>query len=122
MEPQIEPSAAQVRVRRVSFGSVTTHTHELQLDGSKMTSDGFAPVGLGAHLGSTSVALDEHEAARPLREPSQIPLPDRRAHCQSVYALSAVPRAEVKMHSAVKSSSRCSSSRSHSLGRAQRGQ
>lgn len=45
----LEPAVK--RARRTTFGSVHILTHETQLDGSKLPSDGRAPIGLGRLAG-----------------------------------------------------------------------
>jgi hypothetical protein len=50
--------------RRVSFGSVSIKSHEMILDGSKLPSDGLAPLGLGDLVGETVRSVEEHEAQR----------------------------------------------------------
>ena len=43
---------------------VLIKTHELVLDGSKLPSDGLAPLGLGSLIGETLCSVEEHEARR----------------------------------------------------------
>mmetsp|Transcript_44096 Transcript_44096/g.92093 ORF Transcript_44096/g.92093 Transcript_44096/m.92093 type:complete len:251 (-) Transcript_44096:23-775(-) len=51
-------------VRRVSFGLVQVRLHECVLDGSKMPSDGAAPLGLGKAMGVTTESVDAFDVRR----------------------------------------------------------
>ena len=56
--------------RRVRFGSVVIRTHEVILDGSKLPSDGCAPLGLGAPVGEALTrSVEEHETQRATASP-----------------------------------------------------
>ena len=61
---------AQYRdARRVRFSTVLIRTHEVILDGSKLPSDGCAPLGLGAPVGELIRSVDEHETQRAAGSP-----------------------------------------------------
>ena len=55
--------------RRVRFSTVLIRTHEVILDGSKLPSDGCAPLGLGAPVGELIRSVDEHETQRAAGSP-----------------------------------------------------
>ena len=62
---------AQYRdARRVRFSNVVIRTHTVILDGSKLPSDGCAPLGLGAPVGEALTrSVDEHETQRAAGSP-----------------------------------------------------
>jgi hypothetical protein len=61
---------AQYRdARRVRFSNVVIRTHAVVLDGSKLPSDGCAPLGLGAPVGELTRSVDEHETQRAAGSP-----------------------------------------------------
>ena len=61
---------AQYRdARRVRFSTVLIRTHEVILDGSKLPSDGCAPLGLGAPVGELIRSVEEHETQRAAGSP-----------------------------------------------------
>ena len=56
--------------RRVRFGDVVINAHTVILDGSKLPSDGCAPLGLGAPVGEALTrSVDEHETQRAAGSP-----------------------------------------------------
>ena len=64
------PMGAQYRdARRVRFSNVVIRTHEVVLDGSKLPSDGCAPLGLGAPVDTLTRSVDEHETQRAAGSP-----------------------------------------------------
>ena len=65
--------------RRVSFGTVRIASHACVLDGSKLPSDGLAPLGLGEHLLSEECSVEEHENARATRGVQHLTPEVRRA-------------------------------------------
>lgn len=100
MAEQPMPSASRGAPRRgrgaVRFGKIQVLEHEVELDDSKLPSDGAAPLGLGQLISTEHMSIDSYEERRvsQRRGTHMIPAEERRAALSAAACSSLLERVE----------------------------